>query len=121
MGITSRHASDVLIRPDDRDERAARNDAMVQSAGRTMGNVFNPEHFQTSEGNAAIARKRKYKEAGITPEMEKKLHAAMSSGGGGDKYGKGFQQYRTTAALDAMAAGHGFDPRKWSLPANYEL
>ncbi len=110
-----------MIEAEDSDERASRNDAMVRSAGRQMGNIVNPQGFQEFEGDKAIERRRKYKEAGITPEMEKKLLSSMMTGGGGDKYGPGFQQYRTTAALDAMAAGHGFDPRKWSLPANYRL
>lgn len=94
-----------------------------------------------------LERRRKWLEAGITPEMVGTLERDFATNAsrqlpitpgevgpsvsfetskaqaatGGGYYGPGFQRYRAEALADALAAGQEFDPRKWGLPPGYSL
>jgi hypothetical protein len=119
-------------------ERAAFNDAAVKASGAGSPSAgiggMDPGARARYEGEKAVARKRKLAEAGITPEMEKQLLGDMEATGGrsfwAGSYGPGFQEYRSRAALDALAMERTrsggnpnaqIDASRWSLPAGYTL
>lgn len=85
--------------------------------------VANPRDLELYNKRKDAERAARLEEAGITPEMERSLEGDMRAAGSRSmwNYGPGFQRYRARAAMDALAAGHGFDPEAWSLPAGYTL
>ncbi len=126
---SSREASQAML---DREERAAYNDAVVAASGGSGSGMRlgKPQDRAKYEGTMAVKRRRKMRGANITPEDEKGMLLAMSQAGGGDKYGKGFQEYRSRAALDDLAMRRTrkggdmeaqIDPSKWSLPEHFRL
>lgn len=130
---TSREASQAML---EREERAAYNDAAVAAAGGgvTSGasSFGDPGDRAAYEGRMAVKRRRKMREANITPEDEKALHLAMEHAGGKSmwNYGPGFQRYRSRAAMDDLAMRRTrsggdpearIDPKAWSLPENIRL
>lgn len=92
-------------------------------SSRTAGMFLaNPRDLELYKKQKEAERNARYAEAGITPQARISLQGDLESAGSRSmwNYGPGWNRYRATAALDALAAGHGFDPEKWGLPAGYQ-